>query len=109
MPKGTRKDTPKTLQGRTTIGGLMSDGNGNRQWTIWTAGIVVSLIMAILLFVGKGVVANNENSLSRDYDLTKRVTANEIRINRLEECQIYIKDELRSQSVKLDKILNKVQ
>lgn len=90
--------------------------NGGRTWTIWVAGIVATLILAILSFTGSGVVANNEASLSRDAELTRRATANEIRINRLEECQISMKETLTEikvqsikQSEKLDKILNKVQ
>ena len=90
--------------------------NGNRQWTIWIGGLLATTILSILLFISKGVVANNEKSIDRDDKLTIRATSNETRVVRLEECQVAIKDqliEIKMQAIKqtdkLDKILSEMR
>ena len=94
----------------------MANTNGNGKWIYWLVGSLFTIMLAILGFGGKGIVANNEHSLTRDECLNQRITSNETRIVRLEECQKAVEGNLQDIkqqnekiNTKLDKILYKVE
>ena len=62
--------------------------NGNRQWTIWVAGILSSIILTALTMTIKSVIANDVNSRERDEKIEIRVT------DKLDKNQKEIREEL---------------
>jgi len=56
------------------LGGVMTtNGNGGRKWTVWMAGIIASFITVTILFMGRGVVANEKACRDRDENIERRV------------------------------------
>ena len=84
-------------------------------WIIKTLiGIVWVIIFAILTGLVNATVINEKASQDRDVILHTRATSNETRIGRLEESQLYskeqftdIKAQITRMDSKLDRLLNK--
>ena len=67
----------------------MANGNGNRQWTIWIAGLLGTIILATLTMTIKSVVANDAGSRDRDTSIEFRIT------DKIETNQKEIREEMK--------------
>ena len=54
--------------------------NGNRTWTIWLAGIVATIFLTALSFLGSNVIANDKAARDRDSNIEAKIYNTERRI-----------------------------
>ena len=72
----------------------MANGNGNRQWTIWVAGILATIVLSALTMTIKSVVANDVFSRDRDEKIEVRI------IDKVNSNQFEIRQELATLNTK---------
>ena len=60
-----------SLKGRMEVK-EMKDEKSNA-WTLWTAGVIATIIMAVVSLIGTSVIANDKESRDRDSEVGKRL------------------------------------
>ncbi len=60
----------------------MNNTNGSMRWLLWSAGIIMFFITAVLTFIGSNVVANDNSSRDRDDNIKGEMVLQERRLEK---------------------------
>lgn len=61
--------------------------NGNGKWTVWVAGILATVIITVLGFIGNGVIANENKRVMEDTRIRQEID-DKVQLVRVEQTHL---------------------